>query len=53
MKTDRMVPVFDHLDEKQADTYSLVLYSMGIPNNVHRKNNAFTVTVDESDLPRP
>ncbi len=50
MKTDRMVPVFDHLDEKQADTYSLVLYSMGIPNNVHRKNNAFTVTVDESDF---
>jgi len=50
MKTDRMVPVLDHLDKKQADTYSLVLHSIGIQHNVHRKNNTFSVTVDESDV---
>jgi len=42
---DSMAPVFAHLDAEQAQTYSLVLASAGIPHVLSRQNRRRSISV--------
>jgi membrane associated rhomboid family serine protease len=40
-----MVPLFAHLSAERAQTYSLVLASVGIPHTMHRRGRRWSITV--------